>query len=455
MWTSPTYDPATNKIFVSTGTLAGYSQTQSQAIVALDAGTLAYDDSWQLPFGASIADSDWSTTPTLTTDAQGDQLLSVSNKNGILYTFNRNNLAAGPIWQRAIAIGGTCPTCGDGILPSAIFANNVLYAAGGHTTTGSQGSMSALDPGTGTVLWTRPTGSPVLGSPAYVNGMIALVQGSTFEVLDATTGTLLYSYVLPAAVYGGIAVAQGQFYVGAVDGKLYAFGTGPAPTTPPADPNCPVGFTCQDIHAPAAGSESTASGTLTVKAAGTGIRGTGDQFRLLSEPVTGDTQASVTLTGMSPPAGLTAQAGLMVRQSSRGDLAVLRRPGLSQRLAPRRPGVGPLRLRQEPGAAGQGAHDRSGIPDGPALGQPVLDRPVHRRRPLPTGPGLDHPTRPARHHTGRPGRVVGIGLGLRHRLVHRTVGGWVPDHGHGPRRPGRPVPDRMDLRRCGQPHPPR
>ena len=132
VWTSPTYDPATNRIFVSTGTLAGYSQTQSQAIVALDAGALAYDDSWQLPFGASIADSDWSTTPTLTTDAQGDQLLSVSNKNGILYTFNRNNLAAGPIWQRAIAIGGTCPTCGDGILPSAIFANNVLYAAGGH-----------------------------------------------------------------------------------------------------------------------------------------------------------------------------------------------------------------------------------------------------------------------------------------------------------------------------------
>ncbi len=38
IWTSPTYDPATNRIFVSTGTLAGYNQTQSQAIVALDAG---------------------------------------------------------------------------------------------------------------------------------------------------------------------------------------------------------------------------------------------------------------------------------------------------------------------------------------------------------------------------------------------------------------------------------
>ncbi len=316
VWTSPTYDPATNKIFVSTGTLAGFSQTQSQAIVALDAGTLAYDDSWQLPFGASIADSDWSTTPTLTTDTQGDQLLSVSNKNGVLYTFNRNNLAAGPIWQRAIAIGGTCPTCGDGVLPSAIFANNVLYAAGGHTTTGSQGSISAMDPATGTVLWTRPTDQPILGSPALVNGMIAEVEGSTFEVLNAQTGSLVYSYVLPAAVYGGISVAQGQFYVGAVDGKLYAFGSGPAPATPPADANCPPGFTCQDIHAPAKGSESNAAGTLTVTAAGTGIKGTGDQFRLVSEPVSGDSQASVTVTGQVPQVGLAQQAGLMVRQTA-------------------------------------------------------------------------------------------------------------------------------------------
>ncbi len=100
IWTSPSYDAATNTIFVSTGTLAGYTQTQSQAIVALSAANLSYVGSWQLPFGASISDSDWGTTPTLTTDAAGDKLLSVANKNGILYTFNRASLSAGPVWQR-------------------------------------------------------------------------------------------------------------------------------------------------------------------------------------------------------------------------------------------------------------------------------------------------------------------------------------------------------------------
>lgn len=319
IWTSPSYDPATGTIFVSTGTLAGYTQTQSQAIVALNASNLAYDSSWQLPFSASLSDSDWSTTPTLSTDAGGDQLLSVANKNGILYTFNRNNLAAGPVWQRQIALGGNCPTCGDGVLASGIFANGVLYYAGGHNVHdghGSNGSISALDPGTGNVLWSRQTDAPILGTPANVNGMIGLVQGSTFEVLDAGTGSLLYSYLMPSAAYGAVSVAQGQFYVGTLGGRLYAFGQGSAPATPPADPNCPSGFTCQDIHNPAKGSESSSGGMLTVKAAGSGIKGTGDQFRFISKSGTGDTQTSAEVVSQAPGSGLTQQAGLMIRQTA-------------------------------------------------------------------------------------------------------------------------------------------
>ena len=318
IWTSPTYDPATNTIFLSTGTLAGYTQTESQAIVSVNATNLATVGIWQLPFGASIADSDWSTTPTLTTDAAGDQLLSVANKNGILYTFNRNNLAAGPIWQHQIAIGGTCPACGDGTIASGIFANGTLYYAGGHNVQngkGGGGSITAFDPGTGNVLWSRQTDSPILGSPAYVNGMIGLSEGSTFEVLNAANGQLLYSYVLPASTYGAISVAYGQFFVPTLGGQLLAFGEGSG-STPPADPNCPAGLTCQDIHGPAKGTEASAGGTLTVTAAGTGVKGTGDQFRFLSQNVTGDAQTSAQLVSQAPLAGVLSQAGLMVRQTN-------------------------------------------------------------------------------------------------------------------------------------------
>ena len=319
IWTTPTYDAATNTIFVSTGTLNDHTQTQSQAIVALNATNLQYVSSWQLPFEASVLDSDWGTTPTLTTDAAGDQLLSVANKNGIVYTFKRNNLAAGPVWQKQIAIGGDCPTCGDGTIASGIFANGTLYYAGGSNVAGghgSGGSISAFDPGTGKVLWSRQTEQPILGSPAYVNGMIGVTEGNTFEVLNASNGTLLYSYVLPATVYGAVSVARSQFYVGAVDGKLYAFGLPGSTTTPPADPNCPATFTCQDIRSPAiAGSEQTTNGILTVTASGAAIHGTSDQFRFISKPVTGDSQSSIDVLSQSTQ-NTQPQAGLMARQSA-------------------------------------------------------------------------------------------------------------------------------------------
>ena len=319
VWTTPTYDPATNTIFASTGTLNDHTQTQSQAIVALNASTLAYVGSWQLPFEASVLDSDWGTTPTLTTDAAGDQLLSVANKNGILYTFNRNNLAAGPIWQKQIAIGGDCPTCGDGTIASGIFANGTLYYAGGSNVAnghGSGGSITAFNPGTGAILWSRQTEQPILGSPAYVNGMIGETEGNTFEVLNASSGALLYSYVLPAPVYGAVSVARSQFYVGDTNDDLYAFGLPGSTTTPPADPNCPATFTCQDIRSPGvAGSEQTTGGTLTVTASGAAIHGTSDQFRLISKPVTGDSQSSVEVLSQSTQ-NTQPQAGLMARQST-------------------------------------------------------------------------------------------------------------------------------------------
>ena len=317
VWTTPAYDAATNTVFVSTGTLNDYTQKQSMAIVALDAATLQFKSSWQLPFVSAVLDSDWGTTPTLTTGSGGRQLLSVANKNGIIYTFDRNNLAAGPVWFQAIALGGDCPTCGDGTIASGNFANGVLYYAGGNRVVngrGSGGSISALDPGTGNVLWTRQTDSPIFGSPAYVNGMIGLAEGSTFEVLNATNGALLSSYVLPAQVYGAVSVARSQFYVGALDGKLYAFGPGAATAPPPADPNCPAGFTCQDIRHPLAGSEQTANGVLTVTASGAAIHGTGDQYRSITKPVTGDSQSSVTIVSQSTQ-NTQPQAGLMVRQA--------------------------------------------------------------------------------------------------------------------------------------------
>jgi outer membrane protein assembly factor BamB len=354
IWTSPTYDAATNTVYVSTGTLNQYSQTLSQAIVAIDAGSLAVRDHWQMPFAAAVLDSDFGTTPTLTVDKQGHQLLSVANKNGVLYTLTRcpagptcNTLSAGPVWQRTLAIGGDCPVCGDGTISSGAFVANttvigpngpvtgpILFYATGNASingTGYRGALYAIDPGTGTVLWTNPNNQPVFGSIAYANGVLLYAQGPTFEAVNAANGQSLYDYTFNAPVYGAVAVSRGQAYVGVTDGNMYAFGLPGATTAPPPDPNCPTGYTCQDIHNPGvAGSETNnADGSMTVTAAGTAIHGTGDQFRFIWRPsavistavpgagniASGDGQVLVDLTQQSTQ-NVTPQAGIMFRQSA-------------------------------------------------------------------------------------------------------------------------------------------
>jgi outer membrane protein assembly factor BamB len=320
IWGSPAIDTATNTIYVTTGTESNTSQAFAQAILAIDASTLTVKSSWKLPEGQAVTDSDFGTTPTFFNDASGNPLMVSINKNGYAYAFNRAKLAAGPVWTQQIAIGGACPTCGDGSVSPGTFGNGKLYLAGGQTTingAGYLGSVRALDPSTGNILWQHGTPGTVLGALVYDNGLVIVAGGPLLEVLDAATGVRLYSYALSNVVFSAPTVANGQIFVGDVNGNVYAFGpsTNPPPTPTP-DPNCPSGWSCQDIGNPTpAGSESVAGNTWSVQAGGSGVGGSGDQFRFIAQNVTGDTQISAQVVSQQATTG-PAQAGLMVRQSS-------------------------------------------------------------------------------------------------------------------------------------------
>ncbi|HEX5570259.1 MAG TPA: PQQ-binding-like beta-propeller repeat protein, partial [Ktedonobacterales bacterium] len=186
IWSSPSLDTATNTIFVTTGTQAQLNEQMAQAIVALDASTLAIKSYWQIPLNQRVNDADWGTTPLLFTDATGRQLVSAVNKNGVLYAFLRSNLSAGPVWEQRIALGGECPQCGDGGISSGAFANGVLYYAAGNDAVngvGYPGTVRALDAATGRVLWIHSDSQPVFAAIAYDNGVIFDGVGTTLEAL--------------------------------------------------------------------------------------------------------------------------------------------------------------------------------------------------------------------------------------------------------------------------------
>src|SRR2546421_650587 len=320
IWTSPSLDTATNTIFVTTGTRNQPSQTLSEAVVALDASTLALKSSWAVPASQETVDSDFASTPILFNDAAGDQLMAAVNKNGIAYVYNRNNLSAGPVWTQQIDIGGSCPQCGDGSASSGAFGNGTLFLGGGNSVINGQGykgSVNALDPATGKFLWQHGTPGAVVPALAYTNSLVIDGAGPVLEVLDASSGTRLYSYTTGGALYAAPSVANGQIFTGGTDDNVYAFGL-PAttPPPPPPDPNCPSGWSCQDIGNPTpAGSETVSGNTWSVNAGGAGSGGTADQFRFTARKVSGDSQVSAKVVSQQTTGG-SAQAGLMVRQSS-------------------------------------------------------------------------------------------------------------------------------------------
>jgi outer membrane protein assembly factor BamB len=316
IWISPSIDTTTNTIYVSTGTESTPFQPLAQAMVALDASTLAVKGAWKLPQSAAANNSDFSTTPTLFTDAAGNPLVATMNNNGFLYAFNRTNLAGGPIWQKQIVSDGT----NHGTVSSGAFANGRLYEAGGNTSIngkGYKGAVRALDPATGKYLWQHGAPDVIIPALAYSNDLVIDGAGSVLEVLDAATGTRLYSYTTSNLLFAAPSVSNGQIFTGNTDGYVYAFGL---PTTPPPtptpDPNCPSGWSCQDIGNPTpAGSETVSGGTWTINAGGAGIGGTSDQFRFITQNARGDTQISAQAVSQQTTSG-SAQAGLMVRQSS-------------------------------------------------------------------------------------------------------------------------------------------
>ena len=323
IWTSPAYDPNRNEIFAVTGTETSDAETYAQAVVGINASTMTVEDYWHLPESEAVADSDWTTSTGLYTAADGTPMLVTTNKNGYTYAFNRTDLAAGPVWQHVIAIGNDCAACGYSTVSSAAIADGLVFQAGGVTTingVGYGGSVQALNENTGAVVWQHPEAGPVIGAVTWVNGMVVAGAGSAVEVLNASNGQRLYSYDTGGNswIYAAPSVAAGTIITGNTAGVINAFAL-PAilPSAPPPDPNCPSSYTCQDIGSPTpAGSENVSAGTWTVAAGGSGIGGTNDQLRFMSQPSAGDVQITAQVTAESGGSGSHPQAGIMLRQTS-------------------------------------------------------------------------------------------------------------------------------------------
>lgn len=224
VWSSPTIDEAAGTIYISTGNgekCKGSLEPNGNAVIELRASDLSLLHSWQVPLSEQLSDGDFGATPTLFTSSAGVHMVGVENKNGRFYAFKRDDLGK-PMWKARIAThrGGTSSSAWDG---------HRLYVAGRSITLNHvycQGTITALNPDTGALLWQYclKGGELPIGAVTAVPGLVVDAVGDRVIVLNAASGRVLFSYQSSdSRFWGWASISHGVLYLGSIDGKLYAF----------------------------------------------------------------------------------------------------------------------------------------------------------------------------------------------------------------------------------------
>jgi outer membrane protein assembly factor BamB len=234
VWSTPTYDRASNTLFV--GTSNNYSQpttATSDAIFALDAtdGHVKWvnqrteNDEWNFALGDSSEehpDFDIGDSPQVY-KINGRTVVGFGQKSGFFHVLDAatGEEVSPPI---QVAPSGTV----GGLFVDSAYANGVNYTNGTDwpeplfgTDPPNKGILAAVAADGSHEIWRFETlGTPNISGVAIANGVVYFQSAfGPFFALDAATGAVL-AQVATGSVSSGPAVSRGQIYLGTGDAAL-------------------------------------------------------------------------------------------------------------------------------------------------------------------------------------------------------------------------------------------
>ncbi len=206
----------------------GSQPPNDESIVDLNPNTLALESAWQVPKSQQIGDGDFGASPTMftaTLNGVSTPMVGDCNKNGIYYAFRQDDLAAGPVWQQRITVPypGSSEECDS----AAIWNGTDLIEGGGAPSSSSEpafsGSVVALNPDTGAVIWDTHLNGTIVGSPTEDGGGVVAAQ--TWQVvkggkpgvylINAATGAVITQIVTPEDnLFGQAVFANNSLIIG-------------------------------------------------------------------------------------------------------------------------------------------------------------------------------------------------------------------------------------------------
>jgi outer membrane protein assembly factor BamB len=207
LWNSPSLTPDEATVIVATGNDQGTHGSYEQAMIALDAHTLAPLQADKQ--GPTDQNLDFVTTPILFSDASGRLLVGASQKTGVFHAYEAARIGGGPIWSRTVGtIIGLAPAYG----PQEGEGGTVFF---GGTDANGEGRVHAVDPATGQDRWPPANVGSTHGNLAVANGLLFVNSGRDgLRIFDAKTGAPL-RVLAPSSAgdsYSGASVAGGTVY---------------------------------------------------------------------------------------------------------------------------------------------------------------------------------------------------------------------------------------------------
>ena len=224
LWSTPAIDEAANILYITTGN--GDQDPENGgfggALLALDATSLDPLASFFLPADEQSDDFDWGSSPTLFPTSDGRNLVAATGKDGILYALSRPDLSL--VWKQTVAVPCVCPECGCGSLSTPAFDGTTLYVGAGvrDPSGDSNGSVYAIKPDTGDILWQQDLDGTVIAPVTVANGLIYTSTTTGLKVFDSQTGEAVWDDGGYGLLYSQTIVQDGCIYNTYLDGSVVA-----------------------------------------------------------------------------------------------------------------------------------------------------------------------------------------------------------------------------------------
>jgi polyvinyl alcohol dehydrogenase (cytochrome) len=258
VWSTVSIDTETRVVFAGSGqNYTGEAGPGSDALFALDLDSGArlwtrqtVEGDVFTPVNPGGPDADFGANPILfeaEIDGETRKLVGAGQKNGMFWTLDRRN--GDVVWNRMLGPGN--PLTG-GVLNNGAFDGTRILVANNSAAAG-HGTLFALDPSDGAIVWQRKLSGWVWAPITTANGVGFVASDKDLHAFDVTTGADLFVYATQGTIACGASVAGGrvhfgsglQHIVGTVDRHLHVLALhGELPTaTPTPNPGGDTTFT--------------------------------------------------------------------------------------------------------------------------------------------------------------------------------------------------------------------